>query len=126
MINGLNQVLNIIRVAYWLVMAMVICALQGCSDDVIVGRQGPSDQQALIAMQQMISDGARLFAVPLPSGVKLATAKIWKCVPATPQVGHRCLVGLATPDIPLLGGLAADVQVRFVKQSQDQWAAYLN
>ena len=108
-------------------VAMIIASLLvGWGDDVIVGRAGPSDAQALVALQRMIEQGTKLMAVPLPPDVVIASAKVRKCDSATPQLGYRCRVSVATPDLPLVGGLVTDVTIRFAKSGQSEWLGYLN
>lgn len=108
------------------VVTLLSFAVAACSDDIVVGRAGPNDAQALAAIQRMIAQGARLLAVPLPSGVSLTSARVHQCVLASPQAGYRCSVAIATPDLPLIGGFAADVTLRFVKTSAGEWNSFLN
>ena len=106
---------------------MIIASLLvGCGDDVIVGRAGPSDAQALSALQRMIEQGTKLLAVPIAPGVVIASAKVRKCDSAAPQPGYRCRVSVATPDLPLVGGVVTDVTIRFAKSAQSEWLGYLN
>lgn len=108
------------------VALIVVSFLAGCGDDVVVGRAGPSDAQALVALQRMLEQGTKLMAVPLPPGVGIASAKVRKCDSAAPQAGFRCRVSVATPDLPLVGGLVTDVTIRFAKSAQGEWMGYLN
>ena len=108
-------------------VAMISASLLvGCGDDVIVGRAGPSDAQTLVALQRMIEQGTKLMAVPLPPGIVISSAKVRKCDSAAPQLGYRCRVSVATPDLPLVGGLVTDVTIRFAKSGQSEWLRYLN
>ena len=109
------------------IIAMISAILLvGCGDDVIVGRPGPSDAQALLAVQRMIEQGSKLMDVPLQKAVVVASAKVVKCDSAAPQLGFRCRVSLATPDLPLVGGLTTEVTIRFAKSGQNEWLGYLN
>jgi len=70
-----------------------------------VGRGGPSDAHALVALPRMVEEGTKLIAVLLPPGVFMAKEKVRKCDSAVPQTGYRWGVPMLTADRPLVGEL---------------------
>lgn len=91
----------------------------------LIGRSGPTDAEALVAIQTAMSLGARMVDLQLPAGVKIVNAKVGSCVDAAPQKGHRCNVAVATPDIPIIGGIAAEVVLRFSKEQDGRWVVFM-
>ena len=66
-----------------------------------------------------------MFAVPLPRGVTVVSVRLAACEAARPQQGFRCVVDMATPDIPILGSFVATVPIRFVEVKPGEWGAFL-
>lgn len=97
-----------------------------CREDSAITRPSPNNEEALAAIQFAIAHGAKLLAVPLPRGVIVSRAIVQGCVSATPQNGYRCNVSVATADIPIVGGLAAELVLRFSKGSDGRWMAFIN
>lgn len=97
----------------------------GCGESSLIGRSGPTDAEALVAIQTAMSLGARMVDLQLPAGVKIVNAKVGSCVDAAPQKGHRCNVAVATPDIPIIGGIAAEVVLRFSKEQDGRWVVFM-
>lgn len=98
----------------------------GCSDEIVIKRRGPTEAQALTALQNTVAQGTSLFAVSLPRTVTLASVKLSQCESAKPQQGFRCMVSVATSDIPILGGFVATLPIRFVEIKTSEWTAYVN
>lgn len=109
------------------VIAVILTAgTISCSEDSAITRPGPNNEEALAAIQFAIAHGAKLLAVPLPRGVTVSRAIVQGCMYATPQNGYRCNVSVATTDIPIVGGLAAELVLRFSKGSDGRWMAFIN
>lgn len=111
----------------WLLLGLVAGTLlaTACGDDIVILRRGPSEAQALVSLQRAIAQGARVFSVPLPRGITVASVRLTACESAKPQQGFRCVVDMATPDIPILGSFVATLPIRFVEIKSGEWNAYL-
>lgn len=105
------------------VAAMLLLA--ACSDDIVILRRGPTEAQALASLQRAIAQGASVFAMPLPRGITVSSVRLTSCEPAKPQQGFRCVVDMATPDIPILGSFVATSPIRFVEIKPGEWTAFL-
>jgi hypothetical protein len=94
---------------------------------VTFGRSPPNNAEALKAVRQSISQGTDFLGMTLPTGLSLSKAIVRECVAAAPQNGFRCTVGLVTEDVPVIGGFAVDVQLRFMKQDDGdgRWSAVM-
>lgn len=117
---------KLIRESILSVSGLVVFSVVGCSDDIVVSRRGPTEAQALVALQTTIAQGANIFAVPLPRSVTLASVRIASCESAKPQQGFRCMVDVITSDIPILGGFVTTTPIRFVETKPGEWIAFFN
>lgn len=95
----------------------------GCSDVFI---EKPSNEQALIAVREMLDQGVNVF---IQSPIKISSALISKtkvhgCKSAEPQEGIVCGVTVSTQEVPLFGGFSTEINLRFVSH-QSGWVSYL-
>lgn len=115
----------------WRTISVVIAAILtagtiSCSEDSVITRPGPNNEEALAAIQFAVAQGAKLLAVPLPRGVTVSRVIVQGCISAAPQNGYRCNVSVATADIPIVGGMAAELVLRFSKGADGRWMAFIN
>lgn len=114
------------RIRFSSVLVAAVLLVAACSDDIVILRRGPTEAQALASLQRAIAQGASVFSVPLPRGITVASVRLTSCKPAKPQQGFRCVVDMATPDIPILGSFVATLPIRFVEIKPGEWNAYLS